>query len=78
MTLFVRELARNLSNSQRSSGCIAYDPVAKAPTYGYVPNLAAGIIFTVIFFLSLFAHVFQVIRSRKWWYSTLALGAFGK
>ena len=78
MELFVRELARNLSNKERGKGCIAYDPLARAPTYGYIPNLAAGIIFTVIFSLSLFAHTFQVIRSRKWWYSSLILGAFGE
>ncbi|KAL6716940.1 hypothetical protein ACLMJK_004852 [Lecanora helva] len=78
MALHARELARYLSNSQRSSGCVAYDPLAKAPTYGYVPSLAAGVVFTVVFALSLFTHTFQVARSRKWWYSSLALGALGE
>ena len=66
-----------LNNSQRGKGCVPYDPNAKAPTYGYDPNLAAGIIFTVVFFLSMIAHMVQVAASRKWWYSALALGAFG-
>ena len=79
MALFDRSStpAAMLNNSQRGKGCVPYDPNAKAPTYGYDPNLAAGIIFTVVFFLSMIAHMVQVAASRKWWYSALALGAFG-
>lgn len=78
MALSLRELAENLTNSQRGNGCVAYDPHAKAPAYGYIPNIAAGIVFSVVFGLSLLAHIVQVTKSRKWWYSSLALGAFGK
>ncbi|MCJ1459542.1 hypothetical protein MMC28_009921 [Mycoblastus sanguinarius] len=80
MFLFERAaaLASTLTNTQRGKGCVAYDPTAKAPTYGYVPNLAPGIVFSIVFFLSLSMHIFQTIRSRKWWYSSLALGAFGE
>lgn len=79
MSLFTRSspLAENLSNSQGSKGCVAYDPRAIAPTYGYVPSLASGIVFTVVFFVSMLVHIVQVARARKWWYSALALGAFG-
>lgn len=79
MVLFDRSstLAATLSNSQRGKGCIPYDPNATAPTYGYDPDLGAGIVFTVVFFLSMLAHIIQVTVSRKWWYSALALGAFG-
>lgn len=80
MELFKRNstsLAATLNNSQRAKGCIAYDPLALEPTYGYDPSLAPGIVFTVAFFLSMAAHVFQTIRSRKWWYSAFALGALG-
>lgn len=69
--------AATLSNSQRATGCVAYDPLALEPTYGYDPSLAPGIVFTVAFFLSLTAHTVQTIQSRKWWYSTFALGALG-
>ena len=69
--------AATLSNSQRATGCVAYDPNALAPTYGYDPSLAAGIVFTVVFFLSMAAHTVQTIQSRKWWYSAFALGALG-
>lgn len=69
MALFDRSstLATTLDNSQRSKGCVPYDPNAIAPTYGYDPDLNAGILFNVVFFLS----------SQKWWYSAFALGAFG-
>ena len=70
-------MAAMLSNSQRGKGCVPYDPNAVAPTYGYDPDLGAGIVFTVVLFLSMLAHIVQVTMSRKWWYSALALGAFG-
>ena len=80
MSFFERSalLASQLTNSERSKGCVAYDPLATAPTYGYDPNLAAGIIFTVVFFLSMLLHIWQTWKSRKWWYSSLALGAFSE
>lgn len=80
MSLFTRNapLAEYLSNSERSKGCIAYDPKAIAPTYGYVPNLVAGIVFAAVFFVSTILHIVQVARCRKWWYSSLALGALGE
>lgn len=37
----------------------------------------AGIVFTIVFFVSMLAHMVQVTISRKWWYFALALGAFG-
>ena len=79
MPLFDRSstLAAMLDNSERGKGCIPYDPKAIAPTYGYDPDLAAGIVFTAVFFLSMLAHIVQVAMSRKWWYSAFALGAFG-
>ena len=79
MALFDRSstLAATLSNSQRGKGCVPYDPNAIAPTYGYDPNLGPGVVFTVVFFISMLAHIVQVTISRKWWYSALALGAFG-
>ncbi|KAL8904818.1 MAG: hypothetical protein Q9171_006908 [Xanthocarpia ochracea] len=70
-------LAATLHPSARGNGCIAYDPSAFPPTYGYDPNLAAGITFTVLFFLSMVGHVYESFRCRNWWYSFFALGAFG-
>lgn len=52
MTLFDRSstLAAMLNNSQRGNGCVPYDPSAKAPTYGYDPNLyvSLGFIFPLL------------------------------
>ncbi|KAK0511322.1 hypothetical protein JMJ35_005895 [Cladonia borealis] len=80
MALFQRDstLAATLTNSQRAKGCVPYDPNAIAPTYGYDPLLSAGIVFTVVFFLSCTVHTVQVFRSRKWWFSVFALGAAGE
>ena len=41
MALFERfsTLAASLNNAQRGNGCVPYDPDAKAPTYGYDPDL---------------------------------------
>lgn len=50
-------LAATLDNLQRGKGCVPYDPNATAPIYGYDPNLIAGIVFTVVFFLSMLAHI---------------------
>ncbi|KAL9137250.1 MAG: hypothetical protein Q9175_001532 [Cornicularia normoerica] len=64
--------------SQRGKECIPTIPTQKAPPYCYDPDLAAGIIFTVVSFLSMLAHMVQVATSCKWWYSAFALGAFGQ
>ena len=79
MALFDRSstLTAALDNSQRGKGCVPYGSNAKAPSYGYDPDLGAGIVFTVVFFLSMAAHIVQTTMSRKWWYSAFALGPFG-
>ena len=59
----------------RDTGCVPYNPAAKAPTYGYVPGLAAGIVYSVVFGLITLGHVAQTVKYRKWWYITFALGA---
>lgn len=76
-TLLERKLlASQLSHHDRSVGCIAYDPLVE-PTYGYVPSLAAGVVFVVVFFLIFVAHCVQTAIKRQWWYSLIALGALG-
>ncbi|KAI4253955.1 MAG: hypothetical protein LQ352_003378 [Teloschistes flavicans] len=77
-TLLERKLlASQLSHHDRSVGCIAYDPLVE-PTYGYVPSLAAGVVFVVVFFLIFVAHCVQTAIKRQWWYSLIALGALGE
>ena len=60
-----------------SSGCIAYNP-EYTPAYNYVPSLAAGIVFSVIFLLAMVTHYAETIWTRKWFYVSFALGATGK
>lgn len=74
-TLITRATVDAFDLKKRGDGCVAYNAAAKEPTYGYVPNLAAGIVFSVVFGLTMIAHFAQVIQYRKWWYLTLPLGA---
>ncbi len=46
--------------------------------YSYVPSLAAGIVFCVLFGISLILHTFTSIRYRMWWQIVFAVGALGK
>ncbi|KAM0788776.1 hypothetical protein ACM66B_002866 [Microbotryomycetes sp. NB124-2] len=47
-------------------------------TAGYVPSLAAGITFVVLFSLITLAQVGYVIKSRAWWLSILLVGGVGE
>ncbi|QGA13175.1 hypothetical protein EYB26_000822 [Talaromyces marneffei] len=58
------------------SQCYAYDPALEVDTnFGYVPSLAAGIVFTTLFGLSMIAHTVQFIWTRWWWCSVFSVGA---
>lgn len=43
--------------------------------YGYVPSLAAGIVFCILFGLSMSGHLFQSIRKKRWTSYVLTVGA---
>jgi hypothetical protein len=47
-------------------------------SYGYHPSLAAGIIFVLLFGLSLLGHVGQAVRTRQSMFILCALGATSK
>ena len=59
------------------TGCLAYTPTQET-AYGYVPSLAAGIVYCALFGLSMLAHVYQTIRYRSWWTFVFAVGALSK
>ncbi|KAE8350192.1 RTA1 like protein-domain-containing protein [Aspergillus coremiiformis] len=42
--------------------------------YGYKPSLAAGIIFCVLFGLSMIVHTVQLTWKRTWWCAVFSLG----
>ena len=69
-------LASQLSHRERVKGCVAFDPLIE-PAYGYRPSLAAGVVFVVVFFLTMTAHCVQASIKRKWWYILFAVGALG-
>ena len=58
-------------------GAYDYDHPEWSP-YSYLPSLAAGITFTVLFGLSTFTHAYQTWRTRQWWQIAFVLGAFGE
>lgn len=41
--------------------------------YGYVPSFALAIAAAVLFTLSLFIHVFQIVRYRTWYFTTIPI-----
>ena len=43
-------------------------------SYGYVPSLAAGIVFLVLFGLSMIAHTVQCVWKRTWWTMVFTVG----
>ena len=83
-TAILMHLAKRSNNTKafdlnkRSNGCVAYNPQAKEPIYGYVPHIAPGVIFSVCFAIIFAATSYLTIRSRKWWYTALVLGVLGE
>ena len=70
-------LASQLSHHDRVQGCVAYESSVD-PSYGYRPSIVAGIVFVVVFFLTMGAHCVQTTIKRTLWYSLFAVGALGK
>ncbi|KAI9927058.1 hypothetical protein ASPWEDRAFT_46534 [Aspergillus wentii DTO 134E9] len=62
-----------ISTEDLKSSCYALIPGLET-SYGYKPSLAAGIVFCVLFGLSMLLHTVQFTWSRKWWYSVFAVG----
>ena len=42
--------------------------------YGYKPSLAAGIVFCVLFGLSMLLHTAQFVWKRTWWCAVFSVG----
>ncbi|PYI15052.1 RTA1-domain-containing protein [Aspergillus japonicus CBS 114.51] len=54
-------------------GCHAYVE-GYGTSYGYQPSLAAGIVFCVLFGVSMLAHLVQMVWKRTWWCTVFVLG----
>lgn len=46
--------------------------------YRYDPSLAAAVIFTLLFALSTFFHLYQLLRTRTWYFIPFVIGGFCK
>ncbi|TKA68460.1 hypothetical protein B0A49_03051 [Cryomyces minteri] len=44
--------------------------------YHYDPSLVAAVLFTILFVLTAFFHVYQLTRTRTWYFIPLTIGAF--
>ena len=53
------------------------DPTAYV-LYRYIPSRVAAIIFVVAFGLTTFAHIFQLIKKRTWYFTPLVIGGLCK
>jgi len=62
-----------LLSELRKGQCHAYIDGFRPP-YGYVPSLAAGVVFCVLFGLSMVLHTVQFIWKRQWWCAVFAIG----
>ena len=51
---------------------------AEFPLYGYVPNLAAAIVFIVLFAVTSAAHFAQVLIHRQWWMIIMVIGTLAE
>ena len=57
-------------------GCVAYS-LSDEPAYGYRPSLAVGVVFTTLFTVSTFGHVYQLVPPRAWWLIVFVIGGLG-
>lgn len=62
---------------QMRTGCYDYIEGFGTP-YGYPPSLAAGIVFLVLFGLTMVAQTIQMAWKRTWWCSVFAVGSLSK
>ena len=69
--------AHELSNIDQGKGCVPYDPLVDLP-YNYIPHVAPGVIYVIAFSLAMIIHLFYMIKSRKWWYASLWIGAMAE
>lgn len=46
--------------------------------YRYTPSLAAAVIFIILFVLATFYHLYQVARTRCWYFTVFVIGGFCK
>lgn len=44
--------------------------------YRYNPSIAAAIVFIVLFAATTAMHMFQMIRTRTWYFTPLVIGGF--
>lgn len=70
-------LDRRAISDEAQQGCHALIAGVE-PSYGYVPSLAAGIVYCVLFAIAVLYHLVRSVQYRKWPSYLLFLGALGE
>ena len=73
---YINATAQYEFKQQLSEGCHA-KVEGYGTSYGYVPSLAAGIVFCTLFGLSMILHMVQLVWKRTWWCAVFVLGCMG-
>jgi hypothetical protein len=65
--------------AQLQDGCYPFNlELYGQPSYGYVPSLAAGIVFCSLFGIAMALHVFQTTWKQLWWTYVFAIGSLSR
>ncbi|KAL5047032.1 hypothetical protein BDW71DRAFT_180885 [Aspergillus fruticulosus] len=65
-----------MNQGYESDTCHAYVQ-GVSTSYGYVPSLAAAVVFVALFGVSMLVHTAQMIWYRSWWCSVFCIGCLG-
>ena len=57
--------------------CRSYDPREDNP-YGYLPSVAPGVVFSLLFGFTMLWHAYQAFRTRTPWQYVFAVGGLGE
>jgi tellurite resistance protein TehA-like permease len=66
-------MSRGFKNVDLKTGCHSYIHGIDT-AYGYTPSMAAGIVFCVLFGLSMCVHTAQFVWKRTWWCAVFSVG----
>ena len=67
---------RSLVHSRKPSPIMASDNSYDWKYYRYDPSLVAALIFIVLFILTASFHLYQLVRTRTWYFIPLVVGGF--
>ena len=67
---------RIMNSSSTTNGTTTTNSNGLSNLYLYHPSLAAAVVFTVLFAVTGFLHLYQMVRIRTWYLIPLTVGGF--